>query len=240
MIVDRDVQVLPANAMMDVHVAGAAGNPMAEALQSGRAFHIEMNAGVHRAASGAGAQPAAPRQARPLGAAPAPPSRHSPRPRAQSRHRSRSSRTFRIAYGLIAFQPSARNTPASACTPGSGAGSAPASWRPWWAARARGRPRRSSRAPCCCPSWSPISPPIRACRATLTRGGTGWRLVGFAVEHVLVPALSIALFSSLSSLLPSITADDVSGAVHDSHRRSTRSTCSATSRARGSTGSRVT
>lgn len=42
--------------------------------------------------------------------------------------------------------------------------------------------------------------------------------LGFTVEHLLAPALSIALFSSLSSLLASTAVDTVSGEVHDSNR----------------------
>lgn len=42
--------------------------------------------------------------------------------------------------------------------------------------------------------------------------------VSFALEHVVAPALSIALFSSLSSLIASIAVDTVSSAVHDSNR----------------------
>lgn len=50
-----------------------------------------------------------------------------------------------------------------------------------------------------------------------------FRLLGqhrpsFAIEHLFMPALSIALFSSLNSLLASTAVDALSGEVHDSNR----------------------
>ena len=61
-------------------------------------------------------------------------------------------------------------------------------------------------------SWPTIVDPLAALHLL------GDHRLSFTVEHVFMPALSIALFSSLNSLLASTAVDAMSGQVHDSDR----------------------
>jgi sulfate permease, SulP family len=61
-------------------------------------------------------------------------------------------------------------------------------------------------------SWPPTIHPQGALRFLGQHGAV------FTIQHVLLPALSIAVFSSLNSLVASTAVDELSGEVHDGNR----------------------